>query len=104
VIDPSRNTYSGAALLPRGYQDAADVAECALDEQLEHLQRQYAAASRAVSRAWIDLQALQGRDDIHPHILAQLQRQHAAAEIRSEQLFQAIDALEHRLERREEYD
>ena len=103
-MDPARSTYSGASFLTRGYQDAADVAECALDEQLERLQRQHAAASRAVSRARFELEALQVRDDIHPHILAQVQRQHAAAETRSEQLLQAIDALELRLERREEFD
>ena len=48
--------------------------------------------------------SLEARDDIHPHILAQARRQRAAAETRSEQLLRAIDALEDRLERREEFD
>jgi len=90
-------------LLP-GLHDAADIAECALDEQLEQWQRHFASATRAASRARIELELLEARDDIHPHILAQAMRQRAAAETRSEQLLRAIDGLEARLERREEYD
>jgi hypothetical protein len=84
--------------MPLGFHDAADVAECALDEQLEQLQRQYAAAARAASRANSELQLLEKRDDIHPQVLAQARRQRAAAETRSQGLQRAIDALEFRLE------
>ena len=83
-----------------GFDDAADVAECALDEQLEMLQRQYAAASRAASRAKFELELLEKRGDIHAHILDQARRQKAAAETRSLQLLRALDALEDRLEHR----
>ncbi len=85
---------------PPGYDDATDVAECALDEQLEMLQRQYAAASRAASRAKFELELLEKRGDIHAHILDQARRQKAAAETRSLQLLRALDALEDRLEHR----
>ena len=88
------------AFLPPGYDDATDVAECALDEQLEMLQRQYAAASRAASRAKFELELLEKRGDIHAHILDQARRQKAAAEIRSLQLLKTIDALEDRMENR----
>lgn len=80
------------------FHDVTDVADCALDEQLEQLQRLYAAASRAASRAKFELDLLEKRDDIHPNILAQAKRQRAAAETRSAQLLRAIDALEDRLE------
>ena len=80
------------------FHDVTDVADCALDEQLEQLQRLYAAASRAASRSKFEVELLEKRDDIHPHILAQASRQRAAAEIRSAQLLRAIDALEDRLE------
>lgn len=80
------------------FHDVTDVADCALDEQLEQLQRLYAAASRAASRAKFELELLAKRDDIHPNILAQAKRQRAAAETRSAQLLRAIDALEDRLE------
>lgn len=79
------------------FDDAADVAECALDEQLEQLQRLHATACRAAARAEQELRMLESRDDIHPHILAQTRRQHAAAETRSQGLQRAIDALEGRL-------
>jgi hypothetical protein len=85
---------------PPGYDDAADVAECALDEQLEMLHRQYAAASRAASRAKFELELLEKRGDINAHILDQARRQKAAAETRSLQLLKAIDALEDRMENR----
>jgi len=80
------------------FHDVTDVADCALDDQLEQLQRRYAAASRAASRSKFELELLEKREDIHPHILAQAKRQRAAAETRSVQLLRAIDALEDRLE------
>ena len=87
-----------SAHLPHEFPGFADVAECALDDQLEQLQRQYAAASRATARAKFEVELLEQRDDINPNILAQAQRQRAAAETRSTQLLRAIDALEDRLE------
>lgn len=92
---PGRSVF-----LPGGYGDFTDVAECALDEQLEMLQRQYAAASRAAARVKFEVEMLEARDDIHAHILEQAKRQRAAAETRSAQLLMAIDALEDRLDRR----
>jgi hypothetical protein len=89
--------------MPLAFLDAADVAECALDEQLEQLQRQHAAAERAASRAGFELDLLEKRDDIHPHILSQARRQRAAAQTRSQALLSAIDALEYRLEMKVEY-
>jgi septal ring factor EnvC (AmiA/AmiB activator) len=80
------------------FLEAADVAECALDERLEQLQRQHASAERAASRASFELHLLEKRDDIHPHILAQARRQRAAAETRAQSLVRAIDALEFRLQ------
>ena len=77
-----------------------DVAECALDEQLESLQRCHAAAVRAAARARCDVELLESRDDIHPNILTQAQRQRAAAERRSAELQRALDTLEDRLERK----
>jgi hypothetical protein len=90
-----------AAFIPAEFYDDVDVAECALDEQLEHLHRQYAAASRAVSRAKIEAELLEARDDIHSHILGQARRQRAAAETRCARLMNAIDALEARLDHTE---
>lgn len=84
--------------MPMEFAHDFDVAECALDEQLEQLQRQYATASRAVSKARFELELLQKRTDIHPHVIAQAERQRAAAVTRSERLMRAIDALEERLE------
>ena len=80
------------------FLEAADVAECALDERLEQLQRQHAAAERAAARAGFELDLLEKRDDIHPHLIAQARRQRVAAETRSQALVRAIDALEYRLE------
>ena len=48
-------TESRAAFMPAEFHEFLDVAECALDEQLEGLQRRYAAASRG---GWIDTFAL----------------------------------------------
>jgi hypothetical protein len=59
------------AYVPAEFIHDVDVAECALDEQLEHLHRQHAAASRA------------------------------AAETHCARLMRAIDALEERLVRPE---
>ena len=87
--------------IPAQFHDDVDVAECALDEQLEQLHRQYAAASRAVSRAKIETEMLEARDDIQAHILAQARRQRAAAETRCARLMTAIDALEVRLDHTE---
>ena len=87
------NTYA-----PTQFQDDVDVAECALDEQLEQLQRHYATASRAVSRARFEIELLEKRDDISVHVLAQVKRQRAAAETRCARLLTAIEALEDRLE------
>ena len=89
----TRGTY-----VPAEFQHDFDVAECALDEQLERLQRQQATAARAALRARYEVELLERRDDIHPHVMAQAQRQRAAAETRSERLTRAIDALEERLE------
>jgi hypothetical protein len=86
---------------PAQFHDDIDVAGCALDEQLEQLHRQYAIASRAVSRAKIELETLEARDDIEAHILAQARRQRAAAETRCARLMYAIDALEVRLDHTE---
>jgi len=90
--------YAGSQFVPREFHEEVDVAECALDEQLEQLQRRYAAASRAASRARFEVELLEKRDDINPNILEQARRQRAAAEMRSQQLLRAIDALEDRLE------
>jgi hypothetical protein len=87
------------AFIPAGFHDDIDVADCALDEQLEQFHRQYAAASRAASRARFELDLLEARDDIHVHVLTQARRQRAAAETRCTRLMSAIDALEARLER-----
>ena len=91
-------TDSTSSFIPAEFQELVDVAECALDEQLELLQRRYAAASRAASRSRFEFELLEQRDDIHPHILEQARRQRVAAESRSLQLLRAIDALEDRLE------
>jgi hypothetical protein len=89
---------SRATYVPTEFQHDFDVAECALDEQLEHLQRQYASASRAVARANFELELLEKRGDVHAHVLAQSKRQRSAAETRCARLIRAIDALEERLE------
>ena len=95
----STQVQQRGAYFPAGLQDDIDVAECALDEQLEQLHRQYAAASRAASRARFELELLEARNDIHANVLAQARRQRAAADARCTRLMSAIDALEARLER-----
>ena len=89
---------SRATYVPAEFQHDFDVAECALDEQLEHLQRQYASAARATSRAKFELELLDKRADVPAHVLATAKRQRAAAETRCARLIRAIDALEERLE------
>jgi hypothetical protein len=84
--------------VPTQFHEVMDVADCALDERLEQLQRQYAAATRAASRATFELELLEKRDDIHPHILAQARQQRNAADTRCLRIMRAIDALEDRLE------
>jgi len=93
-----------ASFIPPEFHEIIDVAECALDEQLELLQRHYAAASRAASRARFEVEQLEIRDDIPANVLAQAQRQRAAAETRSQQLLRAIDALEDRIVAPVEHD
>jgi len=90
--------YASKAYGPTQFQDDVDVAECALDEQLEQLQRHYATASRAASRARFEIELLEKRDDVPAHLLAQVKRQRAAAETRCARLLTAIEALEDRLE------
>jgi hypothetical protein len=89
---------SRGAFVPTEFQEMSDVAECALDEQLEQLHRRYGAASRASSKARFELELLERRDDVPAHMLAQAQRQRAAAETRCASLLRAIDALEDRME------
>ncbi len=93
-------TQPRSSFIPPEFHEFVDIAECALDEQLEALQRRYAAASRAASRARFEVELLEQRDDIPVNVLTQARRQRAAAESRSQQLLRAIDALEDRLESR----
>jgi ribosome-associated translation inhibitor RaiA len=83
---------------PTQFQDDVDVAACALDEQLEQLQRHYATASRAAARARFEIELLERRDDIPAHLLTNARRQRAAAETRCTRLLTAIETLEDRLE------
>ena len=100
--NPASVSGSATQFIPPEFHEMLDVAECALDEQLEQVQRRYAAASRAASRARFELELLEKRDDVTENVLEQARRQRAAAETRSQQLLQAIDALEDRLEIRGE--
>jgi hypothetical protein len=90
--------YTAKAYSPTQFQDDVDVAECALDEQLEQLQRHYATASRAAARARFEIELLEKRDDIPAHLIANARRQRAAAETRCARLLTAIETLEERLE------
>jgi hypothetical protein len=101
-VSTSTQIHQRAAFVPAEFFHDVDVAECALDEQLEQLHRQYAAASRAASRARFELELLEARDDVHGHVLATAKRQRAAADTRCARLVRAIDALEERLERTED--
>jgi hypothetical protein len=80
------------------FQDDVDVAGCALDEQLEQLQRHYATASRAVCRARNEIELLETQADMPAFLMDHAVRQRAAAETRCERLLTAIEALEDRLE------
>jgi hypothetical protein len=106
VSNTSAQPLHRGAFIPALHEDAqfredTDVADCALDEQIEQLHRQYAAASRAVSHAMFELELLEARDDAEASVLANSRRQRAAAETRCARLVRAIDALEERLEREE---
>jgi hypothetical protein len=90
--------YAPGSFVPTQFQDDIDVAGCALDEQLEQMQRHYASASRVASRARIEIETLEKRDDIPEFMIDQARRQRAAAETRCERLLTAIEALEDRLE------
>lgn len=94
--DSAWSIGSPSSFIPSEFQEIVDVADCALDEHLERLQRKYAAASRAVARSAHELGQLERRDDVNPNVLSQLRRQLAAAETRSQQLLRVIDALEDR--------
>ncbi len=90
--------YTPSAYLSTQFQDDVDVAECALDEQLEQLQRHYASATRAASRARFEIELLEKRDDIPEYMINQAKRQRAAADTRCARLLSAIEGLEDRLE------
>jgi septal ring factor EnvC (AmiA/AmiB activator) len=102
VSNTSTQIQQRGGFIPAEFLDDVDVAECALDDQIEQLHRQYAAASRALSGARFEQEILEARDDIHAPVLAQARRQRAAAETRCARLVRAIDALEERLERSED--
>lgn len=89
----ARNAY-----VPTEFHEVTDVAECALDDQLEQLQRQCASASRAASSTRLELELLEKRGDAPEAQLAKARQQRAAAETRSFRLLNAIEALEDRLE------
>jgi hypothetical protein len=86
------------AYVPTEFHEVTDIAECALDDQLEQLQRQYASASRAVSSTRLELELLENRGDASVAQLAYARQQQAAAETRSFRLLNALEALEDRLE------
>jgi hypothetical protein len=90
--------YTPGSFLPTQFEEDIDVAECALDEQLEQLQRHYAAATRAAGRARSEFELFEKRDDIPEHMIHQAKRQRAAAETRCARLLSAIEGLEDRLE------
>jgi hypothetical protein len=98
VRNISAQLQERGGFIPVEFLDDVDVADCALDEQLEVLHRQYAAATRAASRARFELELLESRDDIHEHLIAQSRRLRDAADTRCARLTRAIDALEARLE------
>jgi hypothetical protein len=101
IVRDTTQVRERGRFIPAEFHDDVDVADCALDEQLEQLHRQYAAASRAVSQAKFEVELFEARDDIHAHILAQARRQRAAAETRCARLMNAIDSLEARLDHTE---
>jgi hypothetical protein len=83
--------YNGFVLTQ--FDEITDTASCAVDDQLEQLQRQYAAATRAAVHASIELDLLEMRDDIPANVLTQARRQQAAADTRCLRLQRAISAL-----------
>jgi hypothetical protein len=91
-------TITSAVYVPTHFDEVIDTAGCAVDEQLERLQRQFAAASRAAERARIEVDLLEMRDDVPVNVLRQARRQQAAAETRSARLQRALDTLESRTE------
>jgi hypothetical protein len=98
VRNASAQLQERGGFIPVEFLDDVDVADCALDERLELLHRQYAAATRAASRALFELTLLESRDDVQEGVIAKARRQRAAAETRCARLVRAIDALETRLE------
>src|SRR5688572_28553804 len=86
------------AFVPTHFEEIIDTAPCAVDDQLEQLQRQYAAATRAAVHASIELELLEMRDDIPANVLTQARRQQAAADTRCLRHRHAIFALESRPE------
>jgi hypothetical protein len=90
--------YTRDVYIPTQFQEDVDVAQCALDEQLEQLQRHYGAAIRAVARARIEIEDLEKRGDMPDYLIDHARRQHAAADTRCARLLSAIEALEDRLE------
>jgi hypothetical protein len=98
VRDSVSPGHTSKAYAPTQFQDDVDVAECALDEQLEQLQRHYATASRAVSRTRFEIELLEKRDDIPAYLMEHAIRQRAAAETRCARLLTALEALEDRME------
>ncbi len=91
--------FAPSAYRPTQFQEDVDVAACALDEQLEQLQRHYAAASRAAARARFEIESLEKRDDIPEYLISHARRQHTAADTRCARLLCAIEGLEDRLEK-----
>ncbi len=89
-------TLSFSGYVPTRFDEIIDTASCAIDDQLEQLQRQYAAATRAAVHASIELDLLEMRDDIPANVLTQARRQQAAADTRCLRLQRAISALENR--------
>ena len=49
--DPASSATPGAGFIPPEFQEMVDLAECALDEQMEQLQRRYASATRAAAES-----------------------------------------------------
>jgi ribosome-associated translation inhibitor RaiA len=96
VREPNSHQYARGAYVPAEFHETTDVAECSLDEQLERVQRRYAAASRAASKARFELELQESRADADA--VAHARRQMTAAETRAAQLLRMIDALEDRLE------
>ena len=96
----NEGTYASSGYVPTQFEEIIDTAPCAVDDQLEQLQRQYAAATRAAVHASIELELLEMRDDIPANVLTQARRQQAAADTRCLRLRRAIGALESRSDNR----